>query len=110
MGAAYAQQFAPSGGVSVGGIIAAIIPPALIIGLVTGFIASRINKALGTGTSLFAGVLGSVSGTIGMFLLIRAGGFDREVAGLMFLGPVLGSLIFLFATYLVKNRSLANSR
>lgn len=112
MGTAYAQQWDPSGGVSAEGMIAAIVPPVLIffiIGLVIGFITSRIDKTLGVRTCLFAGALGGGSGGIGMYMW-GVGKIRGEVlAVLIIVGAVLGSLIFLFATHLSKNRSSAIS-
>lgn len=81
-----------------------------VIGLVFGFAASRIDKTLGVRTGLFAGALGSWSGGIGMFAMIFGKGAPEEAfIALMFVGQVLGALIFLFVTYLSKNLSLANS-
>ena len=84
----------------------------IIIGPVIGFAASRFNKSLGTATGLFAGVLGSCSGGIGMFMWGVGKIRDGEVMlVLMLVGAVLGALIVVFGTYLflLKNRSLANS-
>ena len=82
---------------------------AIVIGLVFGFIASRIKKTLGTGTSLLGGVVGSMSGSIGVFLM-SIGKIENETAAVMAsFGAILGSLIVLFVTLLLRNRSLVNS-
>jgi len=81
---------------------------AIVIGLVFGFIASRIKKTLGTGTSLLGGTIGSMSGSIGVFLM-SIGKIENDAAAVMAsLGAILGSLIVLFVTLLLKNRSLVN--
>ena len=81
---------------------------AIVIGLVFGFIASRIKKTLGTGTSLLGGVIGSMSGSIGVFLMSIGKIENGTAAVLASLGAILGSLIVLFVTLLLKNRSLVN--
>lgn len=84
-----------------------------VIGLVIGFIASRINKTLGV--SLFAGILGSWSGGIGMFVMstvISDKGYGYGIVAILtYAGAVFGSLILVFAThlFLLKNRVSTNS-
>lgn len=81
---------------------------AIVIGLVIGFIASRIKKILGAGTSLLVGAIGSMSGSMGVFLM-SIGKIENETAAVMAsLGAILGSLIVLLVTLLLKNRSLVN--
>ena len=81
---------------------------AIVIGLVIGFIASRIKKTLGTGASLLAGAIGSMSGSMGVFLM-SIGKMENGTAAVMAsLGAILGSLIVLFVTLSLKNRSLVN--
>ena len=81
---------------------------AIVIGLVIGFIASRIKKTLGAGTSLLVGVIGSMSGSMGVFLM-SIGKIENGTAAVMAsLGAILGALFVLFVTLLLKNRSLVN--
>ena len=88
--------------------IGRVVFEAIVIGLVFGFVASRIKKTLGTGTSLLCGAIGSMSGSIGVFLM-SIGKIENETAAVMAsLGAILGSLIVLFVTLLLKNRSLVN--
>ncbi|PTL35041.1 hypothetical protein CLG94_11700 [Candidatus Methylomirabilis limnetica] len=81
---------------------------AIVIGLVIGLITSRIKKTLGVGASLLCGAIGSMAGSIGVFLM-SIGKIENETAVVMAsLGAILGSLIVLFVTLLLKNRSLVN--
>ena len=81
---------------------------AIVIGLVIGFIASRIKKTLGIGASLLAGVIGSMSGSMGVFLMSIGKMKNGTAAVVASLGAILGSLIVLFVTLSLKNRSLVN--
>jgi uncharacterized membrane protein YeaQ/YmgE (transglycosylase-associated protein family) len=81
---------------------------AIVIGLVIGLITSRIKKTLGVVTSLLCGAIGSMAGSIGVFLM-SIGKIENETAVVMAsLGAILGSLIVLFVTLSLKNRSLVN--
>ena len=88
--------------------IGPVVFEAIVIGLVFGFIASRIKKTLGTGTSLLGGVIGSLSGSIGVFLMSIGKIENGTAAVLASLGAIFGALIVLFVTLLLKNRSLVN--
>jgi uncharacterized membrane protein YeaQ/YmgE (transglycosylase-associated protein family) len=81
---------------------------AIVIGLVIGLITSRIKKTLGVGASLLCGAIGGMAGSIGVFLM-SIGKIENETAVVMAsLGAILGALIVLFVTLLLKNRSLVN--
>jgi uncharacterized membrane protein YeaQ/YmgE (transglycosylase-associated protein family) len=88
--------------------IGVVVFEAIGIGLVIGLIASRIKKTLGTGTSLLGGAIGGMAGSLGVFLM-SIGKIENETAVVMAsLGAIVGSLIVLFVTLLLKKRSLVN--